>query len=206
MYKLFVVCIFAAVALAVCDPRTVTFVNNCESEIWIGFVGGFTQTCAAGGVCPAGQGCNPNSNQCHWVLPPSPTGSYRLDPGQQISFDLPVSPGNVQLSGSFYGKTGCDANGENCLTGECGTCLPGVGPLAPVTLALTTLASSVDGYSISFIQGVNVPMSIQPTAGQFFPPNLQPYWCGNPGEAIATSPELLGCCWDFTDLLATSQV
>ena len=85
---------------------------------------------------------NPNAQH------PIPQTSWRLDPGQSVTFAVPQGWG-----GRVWGRTGCSGNGS-------GHCLSGDSP--PATLAELTLDSfdGLDFYDVSLVDGSNLPMYI----------------------------------------------
>ncbi|MEZ0112409.1 hypothetical protein ABH920_006431 [Catenulispora sp. EB89] len=83
---------------------------------------------------------NPNAQH------PIPQTSWRLDPGQSVTFAVPQGWG-----GRVWGRTGCNGSGH---------CLSGDNP--PATLAELTLDSfdGLDFYDVSLVDGSNLPMYI----------------------------------------------
>jgi len=205
-YAVFFVCTFLINCFIVNSApgdRTFSFHNQCSETVWIGSTGGFTQDCN-NGQCPAGQGCLTIRNPpgCFWTLPTNNIPS--VSPGQTIQVDLnnPAYRG-VKWSGNVYGKTKCDNSGHNCQTGDCGQCLPGMGPGGPTALAeFTLLYSTADTYDISLINGINLPIGMAPSPGQNLPPpNGNDYWCGNPGSRTPSNSALVGCSWNFNPVI-----
>ena len=92
-------------------------------------------------------------------------GGFRLGPGESYSF--PVR--NKWTGGRVWARTGCDANGMNCETGDCGaTYCTGRTVFDAVTLAEFGLDSDflgLDFWDISLVDGYNVPVSIEPVPG-----------------------------------------
>ena len=106
----------------------------------------------------------------------------------------------------MYALTGCDAAGNNCETGLCPVfrggqvslelCPSGIGPQGPVTLAEFTLGYTTrDIYSVSTVNGVNIPISIRPAEVVQDPEN--PYFCQEAGALEDSDTGLLGCSWSF---------
>ena len=201
-----------SVAIA-CGPgaRTLTFTNMCSETIWIGAVGGAVAACGQPGTppCPSDQACN-TKGDCFYTLPAPIAGDWNLAAnGGAATFCIPAptSPG-VQWSGNVFGRTGCDANGRNCQTANCGVggsqCPVGVGGTPPDTLAeFTLLSNGVDSYNLSMINGVNIGIEMAPT-GTFAPAPSGPpgdYWCGNPGGPTPSNAALKGCTWDFNPVI-----
>ena len=96
-------------------------------------------------------------------------------------FELPPTIGNQTFSfqtgwqGAFYPRTGCtfDAGGKGgCKTGNCTDVhgngvlqCGGAGSAAPVTKGEMNLDDAIDWYDVSWVDGFNIAMVIQP--GQF---------------------------------------
>lgn len=109
--------------------------------------------------------------------------------------------------GALFASTGCDST-PGCATALCpgvnGTCAPYRGPLGPRSLIEFTLQPNANDYfDISIINGVNVPVSMEPLlpSGHVWGPgvNVDPaYWCAAPGAATQPSgSQLAGCSWRF---------
>lgn len=190
-------------AAATQGQRTLTFVNECSQPVWFGAAGGFTQNCGTGNTCPAGQACLTTRTPpgCFWTLPIPASGNKLAAGGGTATVRLDAPPqGTVKWSGNVYGSTGCDARGAKCQTAACvgGTCPPGTSVVGPATLAeFTLLANDADTYDVSMINGVNLPVSMAPTAGQKLGTSTSDYWCGNPGGTKASNDALQGCSWKF---------
>ncbi|HUY27110.1 MAG TPA: thaumatin family protein [Candidatus Binataceae bacterium] len=93
-----------------------------------------------------------------------------------------------------------------CATGDCDasiTCPAGVGGRSPATEFEATMQSGAqDYYDITAINGVNVPMQVEPISGTYSgSPNV--YQCGAPG-APSPSSGLLGCSWQAAVPAATA--
>ncbi len=171
--------------------------------------------------CPAGQACNTRSSpsQCLWILPSPDSGSFELaqsgQAGDQAVFTIPASQavgtGGQILNVNVYGQTGCTTTVGNCTTdgpcgGDCETapcnapsrdkpCEPGAGPEGAHSQAeLNLFLSQVDNYDVSYINGFNVPMEINPTNGSL--DSNKPYICGNPGATTAIS-NVNDCTYTF---------
>jgi len=176
--------------------RNFVFKNNCREPVWIGATGGFAGNCP----CAAGQECR-NGVGCFWVLPSS-ANNRRLDAGQSISVVLTnPAKNNIKWSGNVWGKTGCNGAGQQCQTGDCGSCGPGTGAGGPTTLAeFTLLNSGVDTYDVSLINGVNVGIEMSPLGvfkSNLSDPTADAYFCGNPGGRNPKNNALVGCSWNF---------
>jgi len=90
-----------------------------------------------------------------------------LAPGAKYKITIPDGP----WSGRLWGKTDCDANGQQCAS--------------PNTLAEWTLGSKAgeqDFYDVSLVDGFNMPLRITPTPGTFKKgTNPTKYDCGSAG-------------------------
>lgn len=121
--------------------RTITFVNQCNYQVWFGvntanvfnLTGG--TTCTTPGVqsnCPNGATCqvvNSSLNQCYWNAPAPVDGNYQLNPFGQahstntVSVPITSDFANANLKGNIMnfavaGRTGCSTT-QTCTTGDC---------------------------------------------------------------------------------------
>jgi hypothetical protein len=165
-------------------------------------------TCAQDADCaPIGQ-CSPDNHHCFWQLPTLGASQLELAQGASatVCFQAPVAGQSTQWSGNLWARTGCDASGQGCATGECGSasgqpCPVGHGGAPPVALAEFTLSNqsvanpASDFYDVSIINGINVPVSMAPFPGTFAAHAGDPYSCGSPGAPTAAAP-LGGCSWN----------
>jgi chitodextrinase len=138
-----------------------TFVNNMTQTVWVG---------ALGNSIPNG-------------------GGWAMAPGATTTISVPGT-----WSGRFWGRTGCSFNASgvgNCETGDCGGHLAcnGAGGVPPASLAEFTLANGTgtDIYDVSFVDGFNVPMTVQTVGGT---KTSDPYHCTDAGCAADLNP---GC-------------
>ncbi|CAD5235095.1 unnamed protein product [Bursaphelenchus xylophilus] len=151
--------VFALLISAVVADVKITVVNKCKKTVWPGVFG---------------QGTIPEN------------GGFELAPGAQKVLTVP----DGWVAGRIWPRTGCTGSGENfqCETGACGTSLQCNGKtgetpcsLAEITLAKTT--NDKDFYDISFVDGSNIPMSMQPVAGTFNTAGgSDKYYCTKAGE------------------------
>jgi thaumatin family protein len=124
---------------AASGSRLVTFVNKVSQTIWVAASPDAGHPLAATG----------------WVLPA----------GQSVTITVPN-----QWNGRFWGRTGCvfhDGVGH-CQTGDCGGLFQCTGYGAiPATLAEYNLDAwdGLDFYDVSMVDGANLPMYINITAG-----------------------------------------
>jgi hypothetical protein len=124
---------------AAAGARLVTFVNKVSQTIWVAASPDAGHPLAATG----------------WVLPA----------GQSVTITVPN-----QWNGRFWGRTGCvfhDGVGH-CQTGDCGGLFQCTGYGAiPATLAEYDLDAwdGLDFYDVSMVDGANLPMYINITAG-----------------------------------------
>lgn len=165
--------------------------------------------------------------RCFWTLPEPTTHGKSANPwellgAESATFCLPlqaswpgasgpiVSP--VWWSGGIFGRTGCQADGTRCATGDCTTvpkklpnqnCPPGVGGSNPFTQAeFTFQTTAVDFYDVTLINGastvvVMAPTGTTPPAGSDEDPD---YWCTAPGSKTATRG-LQACDWTFEPII-----
>lgn len=107
---------------------------------------------------------------CYWTLPEEENGNVdrELGPGEYARFNLHSTSVDTRWSGTIWASTGCDAV-DGCATGVCYSpdtnyiCPAYVGPGGPTTKAEFTLSNGgKDYYDVSLIDGVNLPMMIEP--------------------------------------------
>ena len=91
-----------------------------------------------------------------------------LKPGKHFRYYLHETASETRWSGTIWGSTDCDLV-DGCATGVCVSpstghiCPAYVGPGGPTTKAELTLSDvGNDYYDISAIDGVNLPMMIEP--------------------------------------------
>ncbi|PWN91941.1 thaumatin-like protein [Acaromyces ingoldii] len=145
--------LFSSQALA----RTFTIHNNCPFTIWPAVYTGNTANGVPGG----------DAAQGGWEL------------ASQGTSQIPVP--DAWTAGRFWARTECDFSKQDvqsCATGSCIGGLHCTQPgIPPVTLAEFTLASNVDNYDSSLVDGSNLPISITangcPTANCPFDLNSQ---------------------------------
>lgn len=109
-------------------------------------------------------------------------------------------------SGGSCAAAACAPGFPACATGDCDasiTCPAGVGGRSPATEFEATMQSGAqDYYDVTAINGVNVPMQVEPISGTYSgSPNV--YQCGAPG-APSPSSGLLGCSWQTAVPAATA--
>ncbi len=225
------------------SQRDFLFTNNTSETIWLGITAGTisclsdsdcptaaTGSCvgenaAAGtaGVCGCASNtqcgsiaqCNTSNNHCYFNLPSLTTAQMNIAAGatSNVCFPAAQSGKNIQWSGNVFARTGCDSNGQNCKTGECGNaanqpCPTGTGGNPPATLAEFTLSNQAvssagpDYYDISMINGINVGLMMSPKSGTFTADIGNAYSCGTPGNTSAVSP-LSACSWTITPTVSS---
>jgi hypothetical protein len=130
---------------------------------------------------------------------------------------LSTGTGDTVWSGNLWAGTDVDSGPSRTIgtaaSGYCATsrnsvwtvipCTPFDGPQnTPLTKAEFAFVNSTDFYDISAIHGANIPLSMEPTAGQNLgpvpssgDPNVKNYWCTAPGS-VTKSPTAL-CSWQF---------
>lgn len=185
--------------------RTITFINNCAFPVSFGFNAGAVAGAPAcnPGPCPTGSVCNPSSHVCFYIAPVPANGQYSLSANggtnSVIITDVPTLPSI--WSGGVAGRTGCPVSGP-CETADCGSngannpCPVGQGFANPATLAEFTFERGIiDTYDITAINGTNVGIAMGPTGN--IPASSSPYYCGNPGGAVANNPSMGNCNWDL---------
>ncbi|KZP30543.1 hypothetical protein FIBSPDRAFT_945897 [Athelia psychrophila] len=178
------------------EARTVTFVNQCTSDVWFSPTTGAAGTCAAG--CPSTSTCNTNNGYCYWNNPTPNSGTYRVPKGGSNSVTYPFIDNGVdtQWNGNWafcQEGTTCTQTAAVCDSQGCAAAGPNA--LAEVDFSKT----NSDYYDISIIAGVNVPVSITPTIVDST--NTQasnPYTCGNPGSASPATSGLGASAWSIT--------
>lgn len=150
-------------------PRTFTLVNQCPHTVWVAV-------------------------QSNAGIPATDTTGVALAQGQNFVLN---TVGN--WGGRMWGRTLCDFNSTPaCATGNCGGLeCNGNGGTPPASWAEFTLDGSAgkDFYDVSLVDGYNLPVQIEPTAGTFTPdPNQGQYWCGKPtctSDLLKTCPAAL---------------
>jgi len=208
--------------------RTFTFVNSCSQPVWF-FMGGGGQNiwgCTSNASCdslsgvPGAFACDPTAfnaatnqhGQCFWKSPAPASGSYYLAPnGGTTAVVLteyvysPTPPQPIVWSGNIAGRTGCSLTdpSQACATADCGggsgACPVGQGFNQPAIQAEPTFQTNGDSYDVTGINGLNVPMSMQPLNAT--PDSFNPYTCGSPGitsNQTASGGTIGGCSWTFT--------
>ena len=186
-------------------PRTLYFHNQCPFEVRMGATGGNTGlVCGTSSDCPGGTWCG--GGFCYFQLPTTdmPAGSTAQHP---LPKPIVTHSGQAQVwSGAVFASTGC-ASEPGCATAVCpgGECTPSAGPVGPRSLAEFTLQPHAnDYYDVSIINGINVPISMQPLrpTGHVWGKgvNVDPrYWCATPGATTLPSGSgLAACSWNFT--------
>lgn len=201
--------------------RTFSFVNKCPYTVWFAFSGGAQLTgCATDADCDAKPGvtagtfaCDPASaggaGQCFWRNPTPANGSYELSPltgtntvelTERVYNFSPTQP--FVWSGVIAGRTGC--SGGTCETADCGGggtggCDVGKGFIQPAMQFEPTFQTNVDNFDITSINGLNVPMSVEPINATR--DSFNPYTCGASGitsNQVGTGGTIGGCSWTFT--------
>jgi hypothetical protein len=136
--------------------------------------------CGAGTVCYGGS-CLPNGCTLN----------------QDCIDKLGVPSTCFNTKNSAFGKVCVPALA--CLSGDCGglnQCIPGHGATGATDLAEFTLQHSGDHYDVSIINGVNVPIKMEPVPTATASPgaNDPRYWCTAPGSV--TDFGLGSCNWN----------
>ncbi|CAD5228514.1 unnamed protein product [Bursaphelenchus okinawaensis] len=149
--------------VAVADIQ-ITVVNQCSQTIWPGV----------------------------WSQADIPeNGGFELAAGAQQVLTVPTG----WTAGRIWARTGCTGSGTSltCETGACGNGLQcnGTTGATPASLAEITMTSTTGGndvYDVSYVDGSNIPVVMQPVDGTFTPDSSQgQYYCA---EAGACSQDL----------------
>ncbi|KAH7716212.1 thaumatin-like protein [Aphelenchoides avenae] len=156
-----IACITLAVAIAPSFAVKFKLMNNCKQTIWPGILG------------------------------PQPIpwdGGLELKAGESKDINVPTG----WRSNRIWARTGCDKN-FNCETGFCGSKLKcsGAGGEPPVSLAEFTLASNAnekDFYDVSYVDGYNVQITVEPIAGTFKKDGGDKYSCTQAGKCTGGDP------------------
>ena len=199
--------------------RTFMFENQCPYDVWLAFVGGGQiNGCATNTDCdnkpnviPGTFACDPTANAgagiCNWKNPTPTGGDYRVPANggtknvTLIENVYTLSPTqHLVWSGVIGGRTSCTSSG--CSTADCGggqgACPVGQGLNQPAQQAEPTFQQESDFYDITGINGINIPMSIEPQG--VTRDAVNPYTCGAPGigaDQMGTGGTIGGCTWDF---------
>lgn len=224
--------------------RTFTITNSTSEEIWLGMTAG-TISCLEDSDCPTGAsgscvgaapptagvcGCSSDTqcgsiaacsnSKCYYNLPTMTTAQMDLAAGASttVCFPAPASGSTSQWSGNIFARTGCDSNGQNCKTGECGNaageaCPTGTGGNPPATLAEFTLSNQTsftttpgdDFYDISIINGINVGITMSPVSGTYSATSGNAYSCASAGSTTASSGGLSACTWTVTPTVSSTD-
>jgi uncharacterized protein YjbI with pentapeptide repeats len=211
--------------------RIITLHNQCNQDIWLGFVGaglhGGDKKCNTDADCGSGQKCNLLQHICQWSLPAPTNGTFHLsksgEEGDQVVFNIPASQaigsGNdSQISNiNYYAQTGCQNDVGNCSTGPCGgncvtasclvdgktdqPCSFGTGPKGPHTEA-----------ELNLFRDIQDSYDVSNIDGTNIPIEILPsktntslYDCGNPGGITAVNNGLKGCTWKFNPTVENSD-
>ncbi len=192
--------------------RNFTFTNECSFDIWIGISGGSANSrigtqaqptiCNTNADCYDGQTCivTGGISQCFWNNPEPNNSTYQLSNGQSNTLSIPKFDNGIDIvwSGGFAGRTSCTST--TCETADCDGgdtgCNPSTGFSPPATLAEFTLNDSQsDFYDVTVINGINIPVSIEPTNASV--DSMNPFTCGTAGN-LNTVNGLGGCSWVYT--------
>ncbi len=229
------------------DERTFKITNNTGEEIWLGVTAGTlscladsdcpteaagscvganpnagvagTCGCPTFSECGSVSTCNSHNHLCYWNLPSLSKSQIQLADGAEstVCFPAAASGKSIQWSGNIFARTGCDENGQNCKTGDCGAssegiCPTGTGGNPPTTLFEFTLSNqssfddntSPDYYDISIINGINTALSGGPISGTFEADDSNPYSCTYPGSSEAQG-SLSACSWTINPTVSNND-
>ena len=114
--------------------------------------------CSSDSGCANNQACQSvtgNTKQCYWSLPLANGGKLARTTGKLTIALTPNSQDADAMvaSGKLYAKFGCNVNGQ---------CLSDNTQGAPATLVEFTFQNNNDWYDVSYINGVNLPATMQP--------------------------------------------
>ncbi|GLJ44433.1 hypothetical protein SUGI_0932020 [Cryptomeria japonica] len=150
------------------SPLKLTIVNDCPFTIW--------------------PGLQPSAG-----YPVLAGGGFALNTHNHVSIDVPN-----QWHGRVWARTGCSFHGSggNCLTGDCGGRLEcnGLGGATPATLAHLSLHhphTDISSYTLSLVDGMNLPMTITPHGGHAGPGQCTVAGCRIHSLANFVCPEKL---------------
>ncbi len=187
------------------SPTThnIKFTNNCDETIWVGAIGGDTGTSCTSmnNACNSvTQFCNTKIDLCEFIDPNG--GGWEMAQNSTTNITVPIG-----WNGRFWPRTGCtfnssgvcDPNTNCCNTGGClgsdnktwslQCAFSGVPPvpISEFTFDAPSGNGPYDTYDISFVDGFNQPLSINPSQGTFNPtpdPGINPdVWCETAGCA-----------------------
>jgi hypothetical protein len=169
--------------------RTVTFVNQCDTDYFIAptsaaapYVAGVS-SCHSNADCETGSSCLLANHICYYDVPTPTSGSFSVLAGKtnQIIFPFYNNGDPSHWVGNFGfcgGDMPCTQTEEVCNQNGCGV------NLGPSNIAeINFLKNEDDYYDVSNVNGMNVPMSLSPTVinpSIFMSDN--PYQCGTPGS------------------------
>ncbi len=200
--------------------RTFVFENQCPYDVWLAFVGGGQiNGCVTDADCDNKPNVTPGTfvcdsaadagaGICNWKNPTPPGGDYKISANggtKNVTLTENVYPlsasQHLVWSGVIGGRTSCTSLG--CSTGDCGGgqggCPVGQGLKQPAQQAEPTFQQESDFYDITGINGINIPMSIEPQGVSRDATN--PYTCGAPGittDQASTGGTIGACSWEFT--------
>lgn len=205
--------------LSTASTRTFIFENQCPYDVWLAFVGGGQLNgCVTNTDCdnkpnvtPGTFVCDSTANAgagiCNWKNPTPPGGNYKVSANggtKNVTLIENVYPlsstQHLVWSGVIGGRTSCTNSG--CSTADCGggqgACPVGQGLKQPAQQAEPTFQQESDFYDITGINGINIPMSIEPQGVSR--DTVNPYTCGAPGittDQTSTGGTIGACSWDF---------
>ncbi|XP_057873383.2 osmotin-like protein isoform X2 [Cryptomeria japonica] len=140
-------------------PWRVSVVNNCSFNIW--------------------PGVQPRAG-----YPVLALGGFSLKPNQIKSFNV-----TKQWEGHIWGRTGCNFTQLNaCLTGDCNGKLHcnGTKGKNPLTLVELSFHHNITTYTVSLLQGFNLPLTITAHGGEG---NCSKAVCR--GNILSTCPHIM---------------
>ncbi|TMW57673.1 hypothetical protein Poli38472_014860 [Pythium oligandrum] len=155
-------------ATSAAATRQVELYNNCGYEVQYKWTSGF----------------NTPANAFFPIPSPGPNG-YKLKTQERYT---------ATFVNNWSGNIGA-CQGASCETGSACTGGCGVANAGPMTRAeWTFVPDGTDFYDITVINGVNIPMKMEPIGASYN--TNDPYKCGIPGR-IESVTSGSGCSWDY---------
>ncbi|MEM7360787.1 MAG: thaumatin family protein [Pseudomonadota bacterium] len=143
-------------------------------------------SCSDNSGCDNNQACQnvtASLKQCYWSLDLANGGKLTKKSGSANSLTVPITPNtqgadDMVVSGKLYAKFSCSVNGS---------CLSDNSKGTPASLVEFTLQNNNDWYDVSYINGINLPMSMEPVlANTLDYQSDDPYRCMGAGADAAT--------------------
>ncbi len=203
----------------------ITFQNNCSQPVWIASNGNFdipppvkpisswelAPKCGPNYACPSGSKCVNGACTCTKANQSDPAcaGAMCGKSGTCVTSVDAAIP--LAFSGRFWGRTGCNANAQACVTGDCGAADCSGKGANDATLFEATLFGSnptfpgtPDNYDVSLVSGYNVPLDVQAEIPSNAP-GWRPKTTYNNGQKKGTTQSVIAAqagsfLWLFNDV------